>query len=305
MKGSMELLTIQRGKRKSVKILEGQVYGLPSCVPYCPQRPGPGSVGLVVERVRREGELDGLRWYTNFKVCDKVLWERFFQCSDMEKDFRAMVEAFEASEEFKTRRPGATVLAEKDRPLQQNDTADVPAPLLLKDFLSANGAKLAAGMALPLFGTRNAPEEGELSLVLAGGPSESWGQLCAKGDTFYYQLQGVARIAAPRGTIVLEEGCCCLVQRGISHDVCRTEGSVGLVLRLEPGPLDLSKGSGAAAAPPAKAASTSAVSSCPPSLFSQPQGQDGTLFEDSDADAEEKSKSDEEANQSGEDSSDE
>lgn len=48
----MELPTIQRGKRKLVKINEGQVFLLKSRVPHSPQRPEAGSLGLVIERSR-------------------------------------------------------------------------------------------------------------------------------------------------------------------------------------------------------------------------------------------------------------
>eukprot|EP01046_Picozoa_sp_COSAG06_P072417 COSAG06_NODE_21179_length_767_cov_0.717066_2_plen_73_part_01 len=37
MKGNMELPTIQQGKRKLVKINQGQVYLLPSRIPHSPQ----------------------------------------------------------------------------------------------------------------------------------------------------------------------------------------------------------------------------------------------------------------------------
>ena len=60
MRGNMELPTIQRGKRKVVKIREGEVFCLPSCIPHSPQRPETGSLGLVIERERY---LDKARLY--------------------------------------------------------------------------------------------------------------------------------------------------------------------------------------------------------------------------------------------------
>ena len=45
------------------------MFILPSRVPHSPQRSA-DSLGLVIERRREEGEMDALRWYTDFQVCD-------------------------------------------------------------------------------------------------------------------------------------------------------------------------------------------------------------------------------------------
>ena len=42
---------------------EGSVLLLPAHVRHSPQRPVPGSVGLVIERPRPVGEVDGFEWY--------------------------------------------------------------------------------------------------------------------------------------------------------------------------------------------------------------------------------------------------
>lgn len=88
----MELPTIQRGKRKLVKIHEGQVFMLPSRIPHSPQRPEVGSFGLVIERTREDSELDGLRWYTDFESCDQILWEKYFHCGDLGRDLIPVVQ---------------------------------------------------------------------------------------------------------------------------------------------------------------------------------------------------------------------
>ena len=68
LRGSMELPTVQAGRRTLVTIREGDVYLLPSRIPHSPQRPEPGSIGLVIERQRYEHEPpDGLRYYTDFQ----------------------------------------------------------------------------------------------------------------------------------------------------------------------------------------------------------------------------------------------
>jgi 3-hydroxyanthranilate 3,4-dioxygenase len=112
MKGNMELPTIQQGKRKLVKINQGQVYLLPSRIPHSPQRQV-DTFGLVVERKRAPDEVDGLRWYRDFEQPDTsctggatgsahphgVLWDRFFYCGDLEKDLVPVVKAYKSSPE--------------------------------------------------------------------------------------------------------------------------------------------------------------------------------------------------------------
>ncbi len=80
LRGAMELPTVQQGARKVVRIPQGHLFVLPRRIPHSPQRPEAGSLGLVIERCREVGELDCLRWYTDFERCDEVLYERYFRC---------------------------------------------------------------------------------------------------------------------------------------------------------------------------------------------------------------------------------
>lgn len=66
LKGDMVLRVIEDGRVKDVPIREGDVLLLPPHVRHSPQRPEPDSYGLVIERVRSRGEIDGFEWY-----CDK------------------------------------------------------------------------------------------------------------------------------------------------------------------------------------------------------------------------------------------
>lgn len=63
LKGDMVLKLIDRGKHYDVKLKEGDVFRVPPHVRHSPQRPIPGSVGLVVEPQRSEGLLDAFEWY--------------------------------------------------------------------------------------------------------------------------------------------------------------------------------------------------------------------------------------------------
>ena len=50
------------GKAVEVPIREGEMFLLPPRIPHNPVRDA-NTIGLVIERKRREGELDGLLWF--------------------------------------------------------------------------------------------------------------------------------------------------------------------------------------------------------------------------------------------------
>src|ERR1700737_2003459 len=58
------------------------------------------TVGLVIERQRRPGELDGFQWYC--ESCGHLLYEEFFELTDIEKQFPPLFERFYASAERRT-----------------------------------------------------------------------------------------------------------------------------------------------------------------------------------------------------------
>jgi 3-hydroxyanthranilate 3,4-dioxygenase len=62
LRGDMVLRVWEDGPR-DVPIREGEIFLLPAHVRHSPQRPVPGSVGLVIEQVRPEGALDAFEWY--------------------------------------------------------------------------------------------------------------------------------------------------------------------------------------------------------------------------------------------------
>ena len=59
LEGNISLRIIEDGRPRDVPIREGEVLLLPPHVRHAPQRPEPGSIGLVVERRRPEGLMDG------------------------------------------------------------------------------------------------------------------------------------------------------------------------------------------------------------------------------------------------------
>jgi 3-hydroxyanthranilate 3,4-dioxygenase len=80
---------------------------IPPHLPHSPQRPA-NSVGLVIERVRKSGELDGFQWYC--EQCGERLYEEFFELTDIERQFPPVFERFFASPARRTcRRCGAVM----------------------------------------------------------------------------------------------------------------------------------------------------------------------------------------------------
>lgn len=89
LEGTLTLKTMQGGKPVDYAVRAGEVFLLPPLMPHSPQRPA-GSVGLVVERRRAPGELDGFQWYC--ANCHQLLYEEFFVLTDIERQFPPIFE---------------------------------------------------------------------------------------------------------------------------------------------------------------------------------------------------------------------
>lgn len=61
LKGDMCVKVLEQGRHRDIPIREGEMFMLPARVPHSPQRQA-NTIGLVLERERLTGELDGLRW---------------------------------------------------------------------------------------------------------------------------------------------------------------------------------------------------------------------------------------------------
>lgn len=87
---------------------------VPAFTPHAPHRP-PDTWGLVVEIKRASHQTESLVWYC--ARCDTRLHEVMMHVADIEKQLRAAIEAFDASEELRTCRRCGYV---------QPERADVP-----------------------------------------------------------------------------------------------------------------------------------------------------------------------------------
>jgi 3-hydroxyanthranilate 3,4-dioxygenase len=99
LEGDMVLKTMTDGRQVDVPIRAGEVLLIPPGLPHSPQRPA-NTVGLVIERARRAGELDGFQWYC--ERCGHLLYEEFFPLTDIEKQFPPVFERFFASLQKRT-----------------------------------------------------------------------------------------------------------------------------------------------------------------------------------------------------------
>ncbi len=91
LEGDIVLKVYDEGKFSDLHIKEGEIFLLPPKVPHSPQRPA-GTVGLVLERRRREGELDGFIWYC--PTCEIEMHSEFIPLKDIVKDLPPVFERF-------------------------------------------------------------------------------------------------------------------------------------------------------------------------------------------------------------------
>jgi 3-hydroxyanthranilate 3,4-dioxygenase len=100
LKGDMLLKIADRGKIYDVPIREGDVFLLPPHARHSPQRPVPGSVGLVVEGTRRESDRDGFEWFC--MSCGTLVHRVEVQVKDIVKDLPPLYEAFYSNSAART-----------------------------------------------------------------------------------------------------------------------------------------------------------------------------------------------------------
>ena len=114
LKGDMLLKIADRGKIYDVPVREGDVFMLPPHVRHSPQRPIPGSVGLVVEGTRREADRDAFEWFC-FGCGDRVHRVEL-RVTDIVKDLPPLFTAFYADQQQRTCKKCGVVHPGKEPP---------------------------------------------------------------------------------------------------------------------------------------------------------------------------------------------
>jgi 3-hydroxyanthranilate 3,4-dioxygenase len=100
VRGNMHVNVVEDGAHRAVHIREGEVWLLPGNLPHSPQRPEAGSVGIVIERIRKEGTLEKFRWYC--PNCNACVHEVELQVRSIVDDLPPVFAAFYGSEQART-----------------------------------------------------------------------------------------------------------------------------------------------------------------------------------------------------------
>lgn len=113
LEGDVQVKIIEDGKPRTIDIKEGDMFLLPGKVPHSPQRPA-NTVGLVIERYRREGEQDGFIWLC--ENCDNLLYEEYFEMTDIVKQLPVVMQTFYGDVEKRTCKKCGTVMEPPQKP---------------------------------------------------------------------------------------------------------------------------------------------------------------------------------------------
>ncbi len=107
IEGEMLLKTMQDGEPVDIPIKAGEIFLLPPRIPHSPNRFA-DSVGLVIERKRLPGEMDGLMWFC--ENCHHKLYEEYFELKNIETQFPPVFDRFFGSTEHRTCSECGTVM---------------------------------------------------------------------------------------------------------------------------------------------------------------------------------------------------
>jgi len=107
LEGDVVVQIQEDGKAVNVPIKEGDIFLLPPKVPHNPKRPA-NTIGLVIERRRRENEKDGLLWFC--ENCNHKLYEEYFPLTDITTQFQVVFEKFYTNESLRTCKECGTVM---------------------------------------------------------------------------------------------------------------------------------------------------------------------------------------------------
>ncbi|REG83527.1 3-hydroxyanthranilate 3,4-dioxygenase [Algoriphagus antarcticus] len=107
LEGDIVLKVIEDDKPKDIAIREGEIFLLPAKVPHSPRRPA-NTIGLVIERYRRDGEMDGFIWHC--ENCGEKLYEEFAEVTDIVNQLPPIMERFWSNPENTTCKNCGTVM---------------------------------------------------------------------------------------------------------------------------------------------------------------------------------------------------
>lgn len=97
--GDIEVGIIENGVAKTIPIKEGEMFLLPPRIPHQPRR-GPNTVGLVIERYRKDDELDACMWFC--EKCNNKLHEQFFPLENIVTQLPVIMNQFYSNAQLRT-----------------------------------------------------------------------------------------------------------------------------------------------------------------------------------------------------------
>lgn len=115
VEGDIVLKIIEDGKPVDIPIKEGEIFLLPPRVPHSPQRPA-NTVGLVIERYRKEGEQDGFMWFC--ENCGNKLHEDFTELTDIVTQLPVIMGSFWDNLKLRTCKKCGEVLEAPAKPVE-------------------------------------------------------------------------------------------------------------------------------------------------------------------------------------------
>lgn len=107
VEGDIVLKIIEDGVQKDIEIKEGEIFLLPPQIPHSPQRPA-NTVGLVMERYRKEGEKDGFLWFC--ENCGNKLHEEYVELKDIVSQLPPIMNSFWSDDAKRTCKKCGTYL---------------------------------------------------------------------------------------------------------------------------------------------------------------------------------------------------
>ena len=185
IRGDMEVLVMDGDKQRTVRIREGDWFLLPARVPHSPQR-FDDTIGVVFERRRCPGEMDGLRWYVRGEdgttdAKPRLLFDAWFHCTDLGTQLRPVIEEFFASEACKTNIPACEYESERPAPVHVDPaphfTSPAPLPRPNVEADSEAGVRRLVGTDISEFGldaVDGGHKGGAARLELRGGCAEAF-----------------------------------------------------------------------------------------------------------------------------------
>lgn len=100
----------KEGKREVVTVKEGDVFLLPANVPHSPHRIA-DTIGLVIERKRKVGELEDFVWFCH--KCNHEMFRVRIQLTNIETQVKAAIDSFNSSIESRTCKECGHVMPEQ------------------------------------------------------------------------------------------------------------------------------------------------------------------------------------------------